>query len=339
MLRLSILPIAFCVASLSGCAGTGAHAGLKQELRQQIKETEVVAGIKQNELYAAFIPSTAGSAAAAGCGAVPGIGILLAGVCGGIAGAADASINATRASAAEASVRPLKDALVDFSFDSDLQQALTSNLSSSGDLNATKVSVTREVKDEVYSTTLTASKASAVLFVNADYHLSPDFSTLIIQSQSLLYPRAASLRAAVGQTEDPAADVDGKKPVDVSNAIYRNTVVYEARLPAAGTEIESNVAGWGANHGEPLRKALRHGIQEVTAALRADLRHTPVAAEASDSQGAQIEVDRQQAVLVSQTAAGKLVRFNDGTLKFIADLNGVVSSASVAAGTASPAAQ
>lgn len=338
MLRQSFLSLTVCCALLGGCAANAVHTGLKPELRGQIKATDVVTGIKQNELYAAFVPSAAGASAAAGCGAVPGLGILLAGVCGGIAGAADASINASRASAAEASVRPLKDALIDFSFDADLQQALSSNLSSARDLNASKITVTKEVSDDAYNATLAASSASAVMFVNTDYHLSPDFSTLVIQSQSLLYPRAAALRAAVGQSQDPAADSEGKKATDVSNAIYRNTVVYEARLPAASTELEANVTAWGVNQADPLRKALKQGIREVTAALRADLQHMPAISEAGQSPANTIEVDRQQVVLVSQSPSGKLVRYKDGTLKYIAEMSSMVIVDTTAAAPSSPAA-
>src|SRR5580692_1676538 len=96
--RLAILlPVLF----LGACAGIPPHEALPDAARDKISSTEVVLPIKQREIYV-FVPnSTAGAASGGGL-----IGALV-----------DAGINDIRTSKAEAAVKPLRDALVDFDFD------------------------------------------------------------------------------------------------------------------------------------------------------------------------------------------------------------------------------
>src|ERR1700712_3763728 len=83
---------------LAGCAGAPRNRGLSPTVAAAIQPVELHVGIKQPELYAEFEHSNVAAGAAA-CGAVPGIGILLAAACGGAMGAVDSSVNAERAKA------------------------------------------------------------------------------------------------------------------------------------------------------------------------------------------------------------------------------------------------
>ncbi|WP_198087680.1 hypothetical protein [Variovorax sp. E3] len=62
----------------AGCTHLPATQPVKPEVLGALQPVEVKVGVTQTELYAAFVRSTAAASGAAACGAVPGLGILLA---------------------------------------------------------------------------------------------------------------------------------------------------------------------------------------------------------------------------------------------------------------------
>jgi len=188
--RRAAMPALILIA-LAGCAGQNSrHAG--KDVVGTLQPIDVTLGVKQPELYADFEPSTAGQAAAAGCGAVPGIGLLLAMACGGAAGAMDATVNSARAKAADEVIRPLKDELVDVAFDKMLSESLEKELRAVPGMQMSTFAVTKTVENKAYEERFLASTATGVMFINIDYHISRDFSALQASASALLYPRAPS---------------------------------------------------------------------------------------------------------------------------------------------------
>ena len=185
---------------------------------------DVTIGIRQPELYAQFELSTAGAAAAAGCGAIPG--------------AVDAKVNADRAKVAEEIVRPLKDAVVDLTVDR---------------------LPTKTVSDKAYEETFKASEAGSVMFANVEYHLSKDFGSLKVSARSLLFPRsAAGLSQESGARllkedleRDPTAEPQALSKVELSRGVFADVLaerdggkllrmqngamLFQARTPALAT--------------------------------------------------------------------------------------------------------
>jgi len=143
-IRSAVIPV---LASFlfAGCTHLPATQPVKPEVLSALQPVEVKVGINQPELYAAFVRSTAGASGAAACAAVPGFGILLAAACGGAFGAVDASVNAARAKAAEESVRPLKDELVDVSFDQLMRESITQSLQTVPGMQLESVAITKTV--------------------------------------------------------------------------------------------------------------------------------------------------------------------------------------------------
>jgi hypothetical protein len=164
--------------------------------------------------------------------------------------------------------------------------------------------------------------------------LSPDFSTFLLNVRINMFPRAADLRAAAGQIPDPKKVREGVKIAHPGFAIYSSSLSYEAKLPEAGKDIPSNVKHWQANKGALLRKAWAQALHEIPDAIASDLQRTAIADTSNTGRAVQeekIKVDNLPAIVVHQSPAGKLVRFKDGTQRFIANLNADTTPTAAAA--------
>ena len=320
---------------LAGCAGVPRTQALSREVAPSLQPIDVRVGVKQPELYAAFDPSMAGAGAAAACGAVPGIGILLAAACGGALGAVDAGVNASRAKDAEALVRPLKNELVDIRFDQEMTDALRQSLQAVPGLQMAGVNLTKEVGDKPYMATYRASQAGAVMYINIDYHLSVDFSTLEVSARGMVFPRSANARKAAKLVADlPPAD----GTLTQTDATYRMDVVYQARLPARAKAAPAvYIESWKADGARLLRGSLEDGILHVSRALAEDLRRdpaepAPVLRKVTPPTGGTGE-------LLAEQDGGQLVRFPNGTLHYSTPAVALAAAPAIAAPTtATPAA-
>jgi hypothetical protein len=314
---------AIATAVLTGCAGVPTSQALKPQVREAIQPVDLTVGIPQPELYATFEPSTAGVTGAAACGAVPGLGILLAAVCGGVMGSIDAGINATRAKEAEDAVRPLKDQIVDVNVDQAIREAVQESLRGVPGMQIAGVTLTKQMNDKAYEETFRASTANAVMFVNIDYHLSTDFSFFEVSARSSIHARGNAARTAAGQpTALPAAG--GEPLLSAKNAVYRADVIYQAKLPVPGNGIAQNIAAWKANDAQLLRTAINSGIAQLSQILTEDLQRSPGAERpvlGKVDGGNGIKVD-----LLAQSNAGQLLRHVDGTLRFTANLAPVATA-------------
>ena len=170
-------------------AGCGTPLPVRESLplaaRDQIASTETVVPIRQHEIYVFVPPSTAGATAGAGFGIV-----------GALVGVAiDASVDSARTSKAEAAVKPLRDALVDYNFDATFQDDLKASLPPVEFMHSDEIRVVKEVANDSADLALTNSKDAAVLFVTTDYHLANDGDVLYVTLQTSLYPNSTALKA------------------------------------------------------------------------------------------------------------------------------------------------
>ncbi|MGJ3703211.1 hypothetical protein [Variovorax sp. AFSI2.2] len=309
-IRCAAIPVLVSLV-FTGCTHLPATQPVQPEVLAAMQPVEVKVGISQSELYAAFVRSNAAASGAAACAAVPGLGILLAAACGGAMGAVDASVNATRAKAAEESVRPLKDEMVDMKFDQLMNESLAQALQSVSGMQVANVAVTKVVNTQAYEKTFTAATSNAVMFVNVDYHMSVDFSTLEVSARSLLYPRGTSARTAAKQpatlSTTPSEPVLAPK-----NAVYRSSIVYRAKHPAASADATKNIEAWKADNARMLKTALQDGITQAGALLAADLQRKYPAYEATTAKAD--AGNGLKANLVSQSNGGRLLRYPDGSL-------------------------
>ncbi|MDR0225947.1 MAG: hypothetical protein LBI66_05965 [Burkholderiaceae bacterium] len=331
MKTFSLNALALGIAvSLSGCAPLPLTQSIQAETFTALQPVDVKIGIRQPELYANYVRSTAGTAGTAGCAAIPGLGVLLAAACGGAFGAMDASINAARAQEADEKVRPLKDLRVDTHFDQSMRNALVESMQATQAVRIADVVVTKTVTEKAYEDIFSASVSPSVMFVNIEYYLSPDFSMLELTSRSMLYPRSAAAKEAARLPTAPAAD----KPAPVlaqENASYRANFFYRARLPVASADTATNIEAWRADDGRLLRAALHHGIQQTSHVLREDLHARTTAASAATD----IDLGNgQRGSLVFKSEAGMLARDAAGSLYFEADVADALRTHEVAQASA-----
>jgi hypothetical protein len=239
---------------MGGCVTvTPEHVPLSQAARDSIVSTELIAPIKQSEIYL-FVPPS--QVAAAGGG-----GLLLALI--------DAGVDSARTHNAEEAVKTVRDSVIDYNFDEVLRADLQKSMSTVPFLKLDGVRVTKDVTDASLDAAIVQSKASAVLFTSADYQLSNDGSILTVVISANLFANSDALQAL----KPPKGDA--KIKTAVSNALYRNRLTYTAPLPGIIGDRTNNLAIWSANNGAELRKALNAGSAALAAKLAEDIQAAP----------------------------------------------------------------
>jgi len=284
--RLCAVTIA--AAILAGCASSTTRKPLSQAQLAQLQPVALSLSVPQPQVYAKYEISSAGTTGAVACGVVPGIGILLAAACGGVAGAMDASINASRAEEADVRMRPLKDTLIGLRTERDLQDNIAAALAQVQGMKLAGVTLTREPLQESYfRKVLAATNTGTAMFIEVDYHLVQDMSRLEMRSRSLIYPRSSGASSTQAQMIGAPVGTPGagaaSRPFDPENAAYRFELVYRAALPSAGTDAAQNARAWSADQGALLRLALQDGVRQTSALLAQDLQGLATAAAQTGS--------------------------------------------------------
>ncbi|HXA46872.1 MAG TPA: hypothetical protein VNW52_04525 [Burkholderiaceae bacterium] len=312
--------------ALVGCAHSPVVRPLNNDVANAIQTIDIKIGVPHQELHAEFERSNGGAAAAAGCGAIPGIGLLLAAACGGAAGAVDATINTARAKAADETVRPLKDEIVDVNFNQIVTDSLKESLKSVPGMQPTSMTVTNTVNDGVYEEIYRASTANGVMFVNVDYYLTADFSTLEMAVNAHIFPRSAAARkAAKLSAELPTKDVQGsdraspqEKQLASSNAAYHSLIFYDIKLPRKAETKAEYVEAWKTDGARKLRTSIADGTHQIARLLAEDLlrrfgdTERPALSKVDNGKGLMVDV-------IAENENGKLLRYANGTLHYRAD--------------------
>lgn len=299
---------------LAACANEGPiHQAVADTARGAITSTDVVLPIHQSEIYV-FVPKSTAGAAGGAAG----------GMLGALIGAAiDAGVDSSRTSKAETAVTPLRNAIVDFSFDDTLQTKLKDSLAQITWVHAGKMAVVRDITNDGLDKTLAASTASAVLFVIADYRLSNAGDAVLVTLVVRLIPNNDVLRALrTGKHDDKVA-------VAAINALYRNRFTFEAHIKTTA-DRDQNIAEWSANHGAAARAALQMAVEKLVPLMAEDIQGavtTPANAEqvtmplteevttcGVNTSGAQCGT---KATLVTKDQDGEAVRFDDGSIKYL----------------------
>jgi hypothetical protein len=251
---LSTLTRAALVAaalSTTACAPGVLNRPLDTAKRETVSKADVVAVVPQADLYADIVVANSGAATAQ----YGLLGALIGGV-------VDGSINTSRSKDAEAAVRPLRDGLLGYSFETQLSQELDRELGGLTWLGANPMTLSKKGEVGAKNAVVYASKATTLLMVHADYHMSPDFSKLIVTAEASLLP----VPKADGQNAKKPRSQTG--PADKSKALYYNTLNVEATLAATGT-LEQNREKWAANN--LLLRSLKAQTTELARLVAMDL--------------------------------------------------------------------
>ncbi|HEY8949984.1 MAG TPA: hypothetical protein VIM56_13955 [Rhizomicrobium sp.] len=284
---------------LSACASTP-HDYLSADTRTKIVSTEVVVPIHQNEIYVYVPPSQVSASAGAQAGLV-----------GALVGAIiDASVDSIRTGKAETAVKPLRDAMVDYNFDSTMQGDMKNALAPVSWMGVDDVRVSKQITSRGVDGEIFGSKDGAILVADTNYSLSNDGDVLTVATWAALIPNNDALRAIKPQKKKGSR-------VDAANALYHNSFAYEVKLQNASPDRDKNIAIWSADHGALTRAALTAGAREVAVMLAADIQRLGDEGKAANAETA--TVDGQDGIVIATESTGKTVRFKDGSVKFAAN--------------------
>lgn len=249
--------LAAAVLSTTACAPGMLNRPLDTAKRETVGKADVVGVVPQADLYAAIVVADSSAATAQ-------YGLL-----GALIGSAiDGGVNASRSKDAEAAVRPLRDGLLGYTFEAQLAQELDRELGGLTWLGANPMTLSKKGEIGAKNAVVYASKAATVLLVHADYHMSPDFSKLIVTADTTLAP--------VPPAEERSSKKRAKSgPAEKSKALYYNTLTVEATLPATGT-LEQNREKWAA--GGLLLRSLQAQTAELARLVALDLQAAAPAA-------------------------------------------------------------
>jgi hypothetical protein len=240
-----------CAMVLTACATPiPEHVALDPGARASIDSTEVVAPVKQSEIYV-FVPaSRAGVASGGGL-----IGALI-----------DAGVDAHRAHTATDAAKPLRDATVDYNFDQKLSSDLQSSLGKVEWLKVGGVRVMKDVAPASLTTAISGSKSGAVLVVGGDYQLSNDGTVLTVTLMAHMFANNDGLKKFKS-----AKTANASLLFHPGNAIYRAKFVQTEAVDGAGHDRDANIALWSANNGKPLREALDKAVDSLSQQLAQDI--------------------------------------------------------------------
>lgn len=281
------------VIALAGCVTAPPHASPSAAIQAAMTSTEIIAPIKQSEIYIYVPPANAN----AGGGGL--IGAL-------VATAVAATIDNVRTSHAETAVKPLRNAILDFNFDETFQTELKRSVSQIGWMHVDSARTIKDVVPVNLDAAIVGSKDGAVLLAVTDYHLSTDGAQLFVVTNVALYPNNDALKAL-----NPAGNPSAARS-DPANAVYHNAFMFQARVPDASNDRDANIAAWSANSGEPMRLALKRAAAKIADLMSADLQGQEDGKQGPDAK------DGSGGVIIASEEAGELVRHSDGGLVYTA---------------------
>ena len=248
--------LAAAVLSTTACAPGMLNRPLDTTKRETVSKADVVGVVPQADLYAAIVVADSSAA------------VAQYGLLGALIGSAiDGGVNASRSKDAEAAVRPLRDGLLGYTFEAQLAQELDRELAGLTWLGANPMTLSKKGEIGAKNAVVYASKAATVLLVHTDYHMSPDFSKLIVTADATL--------AQVPTPEERSSKKHKAGPVEKSKALYYNTLTVEATLPATGT-LEQNREKWAAEG--LLLRSLKAQTAELARLVALDLQAAAPAA-------------------------------------------------------------
>jgi len=189
---------------LCGC-GTTPRSHIEPAATNMIQSTDVYILVSQKEITAQINPSTVAMAT--------GGGLLFALI--------DVAVNNSRATDAEELIQPIRDALIDVDFAQEFNVALVSELFNIKWLNIENIELQQAQADYLKVDNYKASTSDAILFVDARYSVSHDFSSLQGHASIVLLPKSNKLRQ---YSEDGSSRSALKQPWHIDNNLSRDNI-------------------------------------------------------------------------------------------------------------------
>ena len=242
----SLVPLALLASALLfGCANAPRVIPMTGEATSQIRSTEIILALSQQEIGAEINQSNVAAAA--------GGGLLMALI--------DTAVNQSRATDAENAITPVKNALVDYDFGRELRAALEQELGKLPWINLQGARTESSPDTKKIEDAVARSSANAVLVVNTSYTLSPDFSLVKVKATVTGHPRTPEL-SSVAKKARPDTD----PPL-----LYRNDFLVANSSGRSYPTPAAAADAWAEDKGKAARAALNNGAADLARRIAADL--------------------------------------------------------------------
>lgn len=175
----------------------------------------------------------------------------------------DVAVENSRANSAEDAVRPICDALVDFEIGTELHEALGTRREVIPWLHVRKVEVVHDNRPKQISSLLAASSEDALLLLTPTYALTSDFSTLKLETEIRVVPRAAHLIP-------PEVGDDAEKRMTL---LYKTKSSHQAPLAVQGNAKTDAANAWASESGKWIKEALQQSINRTADQIIEALSH------------------------------------------------------------------
>jgi hypothetical protein len=225
---------------------------LKPEKRAELTSCKAVVSVAQKEIGAAIVESNSQTMVGSQFGA---LGSLVAGVI-------DVSVNSSRAKKAEATIAPVRDALLDYDVGAKVSAALQGELAKMSWAKGAAFEVQRVAADKQLATWVAQCGTDTLLSIQTDYRLTPSFDALMVSLYVSLHPRTSP------------ANKDAKTIGKLPPALYANTfAVTQApgRGGLYGTTPAEWATFWATDGGRPAKETLDRAIREAARLVAYDL--------------------------------------------------------------------
>jgi len=232
-MKNSILKVAAVSAILftPACAVVGPNNSIELAARPLIKSVDGKIHMPQSEMSVDIHVSTAGANAGMAAAAVPGIGVLLAGVAGGAGAAVDAKVNAERQKTADVAITPVRDKLVGYDYSDVIHRKLTAELKNIDWLNVTDIELDRNtaLAADILEANYAQSTADAYMSVNLDYAISADLNHITIDAATQIFPKTAELNAYKHTPEQKNKSLE--KNTEIADTLFYRTFSVTVPFP------------------------------------------------------------------------------------------------------------
>ena len=233
--------------TLTACATEPAHISLVPELSQRVNSTNGVILAAQKEIVADVEKSQV--AMYTGGGLIPAL--------------IDVAVESSRASSAEDAVRPIRDALVDYEIGTELHKALGTRLEAIAWLHVKKIEVVHGNRPKQIPSLLAASSEDALLLLTPTYALSSDLTTLRLDTEVRVVPRAAHL-------VQPEAGDDAEKRMA---PLYKTKISHQIPVTVQENSTADAAKIWAGEGGKRIKEALQQGINRTADQIIEALSH------------------------------------------------------------------
>ncbi|HXB03059.1 MAG TPA: hypothetical protein VNV15_09620 [Opitutaceae bacterium] len=236
--------LALALTFLTGCVGP-VRVPISSDSRTQLGKVKGIVGLQQQEIGTEINPSNVSAATGGGL----------------IAGIIDMSIDDARAKKAEAAVKPVRDALIDYQPGNVLAADLQNALDDVPGASLSHTDVQQVIDPNTTAEWINGSGGTSVLLVTLGYKLSADFKSIIVSAEVSLHPAGGRL-ASVTQTK-----------ANLPPLVYYNMFSSFNILPGlAGAQSRDGlVTLWAADGGRQAKTVLNAGLQELADMIAYDL--------------------------------------------------------------------